>query len=391
MPTAPTRFIRLLALISLLLALFSLGFTMWVHLPAISFGTCVLGLVAGESSFRFLFLGLLAAALGFVALRGGRRRTGLAAIFGGLIAASLTVQPWTEARAVSRATSLPLSLREALFGFASLPAVDERRGVAFAGEGATARLLDAYLPRDKDLHAAVVMVHGGSWEHGERSETAPWDRYFASEGYAVFDVDYRLDPSPNWREAIADVKCAVAWVRAHAPEYGVDPARIALAGRSAGGHLALAAGYGGANSQLPSACPGDSRVQAVVAFSAPTDLAWDYAHPANPQVLDTPAALRHLLGGTPEQQPIPYRLASPITLVNAEMPPTLLVQGGRDQIVRAANADRLEDRLAVVRAPHEALRLPWADHGFEVVDGGWGAQLSREAMRRFLGRTLAPK
>ena len=90
---------------------------------------------------------------------------------------------------------------------------------------------------------AVVKVHGGGWTGGGRNEAAQWNRWLNELGYHVFDVDYRLAPPPRWEDAVADVRRAVAWVAEQAGAVGADPARISLMGHSAGGHLALLAGY----------------------------------------------------------------------------------------------------------------------------------------------------
>src|SRR5947207_12277523 len=124
------------------------------------------------------------------------------------------------------------------------------------------------------LTPAVVLVHGGGFVKGSRSETPRWDRWLNDAGYAVFDVGYRLAPPARWDQAAADVRCALAWLRSNAARYGVDPDRVALGGRSAGGNLALSVAYtapGGASSCGGTPVP----VQSVFALFPPVDLvAW---------------------------------------------------------------------------------------------------------------------
>ncbi|GAC1608257.1 MAG: hypothetical protein NVS4B10_23510 [Myxococcales bacterium] len=181
------------------------------------------------------------------------------------------------------------------------------------------------------------------------------------------------------------MKCAVGWVKAHAAALGVDPARIHLLGRSAGGHLALLAAYTPGDAVLaPSCAAPDTSVRAVVALYAPTDLAWGYAHPANLRVFDGPAVLRRFLGGTPEQVPEAYRLASPLLRAGPGSPPTLLVHGGRDQYVREENLELLSARLRELGVRTGALRIPYAQHGFDYVDGGLSGQLAEGELLRFL-------
>jgi acetyl esterase/lipase len=253
--------------------------------------------------------------------------------------------------------------------------------------------LDAYLPEERQTQPspAVIVVHGGSWSAGARSDFPRWDWWLVGQGFAVFDVDYRLAPQPNWRTATGDVKCAVGWVRANAKQLNVDPQRVALLGRSAGAHLALLAAYSAGEPELPPSCPGaDAPVKAVVSFYGVTDLAWAYAHPANQRVIDGPETLRRFTGGTPEDAPDVYRLASPTAHVNARTPPTLLIHGGRDQLVRPENMDILKARLEAAGVPFDALHVAYAQHGFDYNFDGWGSQLVQLLLLTFLRTHLLP-
>jgi acetyl esterase/lipase len=137
--------------------------------------------------------------------------------------------------------------------------------------------LDVYEPPDEDRltnRPAIVWVHGGSFRSGDKSSPDIVDEAttFAKKGYVSFSINYRLEPAgcsaaaptttclKTIQNATADAQTAVAWVRANASTYGVDPTRIAIAGTSAGGIIALQVGY--ATSETPTA-----PVQAAVALS----------------------------------------------------------------------------------------------------------------------------
>jgi acetyl esterase/lipase len=229
------------------------------------------------------------------------------------------------------------------------------------------------------------VVHGGFWRAGAASDLPAWDGWLVDEGYVVVDVDYRIAPQPNWPAAVGDVKCAIGWTRAHAAELGVDPKRLALFGRSAGGQLALVAAYAPSDPAVPSSCPAaDSSVAAVIALYAPTDLAWAYDHPANPRAYDVRFPLRAYLGGGPTDAEEGYRAASPISYVSSGVPPTLLAHGGRDQLVAVDQAHRLDERLTAVGATHELHVYPYAQHGFDFHFGGFASQRLRPALAAFL-------
>ena len=239
---------------------------------------------------------------------------------------------------------------------------------------------------------AIIVVHGGSWNAGNKSDFAHWDRWLSQQGFTVFDIQYRLAPQPNWREATGDVKTAVAWVRRHAPDYNVDPHRLALLGRSAGGHLALLAAYKPSDPALPPSdhSTTDTHVRAVISLYGPTDLAWGYDNPAHPDVINGPLTLRRFLGGDPTSIPEIYAEASPIRHVGPHTPPTLLFHGERDLLVGPQHARRLSGKLAAAHVPFQAVYIPYALHGFDFNINGWGSQIEQPVLLAFLRKYLTP-
>lgn len=243
---------------------------------------------------------------------------------------------------------------------------------------------------------AALMVHGGSWASGARSETPRWNSWLNEQGVVVVDIDYRLTPPARWRDATGDVKCAVVWTKRHAARLGIDPTKIVLIGNSAGAHLALLAAYTAGDARLPANCPDadaapdpplDTSVVGVIALSPPTDLRWLYDLEFPwwfPEALASTESLEAFTGGTPDTVSEAYRLGSPINHVRQHLPPTLLIHGENDQLVFAEETDRLAARLAAVNAPHRVLKLPGADHLFAFSWGGWGSQLTRPVVADFL-------
>jgi acetyl esterase/lipase len=366
--------------------------TVWIVAPAPSFALFEVAVGASEWSLWFGALGLAGAGLSLAARAAGSRRAAWVALSFGIAAVGLSSIPPLEALRVARENNIGLSLGQYLSGSPDeqTPGV-ERTTETFATVGGQTLKLDAYVARAKEttLRAAVVVVHGGSWNAGERSDYPLWNEWLARQGYAVFDVDYRLAPQPNWQTATGDVKCAVGWVKANAARFSVDPARVALLGRSAGGHLALLVAYTSNVAALPPSCAApDASVRAVVSLYAPTDLKWGYEHPANRRVLDGPGKIRALTGGTPASAPEAIRLASPATHVNSLSPPTLLVHGGRDQLVNDRHMTLLVERLSQQNVARRALLIPYAQHAFDYNFDGWGSQLTRPLLLNFLREHL---
>ena len=138
--------------------------------------------------------------------------------------------------------------------------------------------LDVYLPRARPATPGRAGA-GGSRRllvRGREGRGGAASRRLADLGFTVFDVQYRISPQPNWQTATGDVKCAIGWVKQHAdtPDWNVDPKKVTLLGRSAGGHLALMAAYTPTDPELPASCDAaDTSVEAVISLYAPTDLA----------------------------------------------------------------------------------------------------------------------
>lgn len=305
------------------------------------------------------------------------------------VAALLFLSPYLRARAV--ADDLEERLEAAFGAPAPLPWLGSSplrlgglglgRTVAVGDEPTTRRYsgdlaLDLYLPPDQHPRPrpVVLVVHGGSWRGGDRTQLPAICRWLAARGHAAASLDHRLAPAHPFPAAHEDVLAAIAWVRREGPALGLDPARLVLYGRSSGAHLALLAAY---------ASP-PATVRGVIALYPPTDLVWSWEHPTNPRVLDTPGVLRDFLGGSPAERPGAYRAASPLGLAAATSPPTLLLHGGRDELVFVRQSQRLAERLAELRVAHLLVELPWATHGCDANLDGPSGQLLTFSVERFL-------
>ncbi len=266
----------------------------------------------------------------------------------------------------------PLVLTDLLLGVPSSETT--LRSVVYATKGGQTLSLDLYQSAEAHRAPGVIVVHGGSWQHGDRAELASLNRYLAARGYVVASVGYRFAPRWPFPAARDDVRDAVAFLKTHAAEYGLDAQRLVLAGRSAGGQLALLVAY-----TTP-----DPAIRGVVSFYAPADMKYGYEHPTNPWVLDSTSILETYLGGNPSQVPTVYDAASPIKFVSADTVPTLLVHGGRDELVFPVHSEQLAARLRQAQRPQYFLRLPWATHGCDVNVSGPCGQISTYVVERFL-------
>ena len=313
-----------------------------------------------------------------------------------VITAALCFSPAIRAAAINR--SLPRRITAA---FGSLESVNGRAqpfswldlfcGVASSGveltehiyaqSGVSVLKLDLYRARDVTAPEPIILlVHGGSWNGGSKAQLPAFNRYLAREHYAVASMDYRHAPEFPFPAAVEDVFQAVNFLKANAVALHLDPTRIILIGRSAGGQVALSAAYAGR----------DPAIRGVAAFYAPADLVRGYEKPSRRWVLDSRKVLEDYLGGTPAEKRDLYAAASPINFVNATTPPTLLIHGNLDPMVWPEQSERLAARLKENGRPYFHLYLPWATHGCDVNLSGPSGQLSLYAIDRFLAYALHP-
>jgi acetyl esterase/lipase len=128
---------------------------------------------------------------------------------------------------------------------------------------------------------ALVFLHGGAWSLLDKDVGTRWIfRHLAAQGHVIMDVAYRLYPETDMLGMVGDVKRAIAWMKAQAPAYGVNPERLVVAGGSAGGHLALLAAYTPRDGALAPDDVGetDLSVRAVISCYGPTDLRAYFDH-----------------------------------------------------------------------------------------------------------------
>ena len=215
--------------------------------------------------------------------------------------------------------------------------------------------LDVYLPSTPEqARPAVLLIHGGGWNSNDRSLYSHPAIRLAWEGYVTANIDYRLAPASPYPAAIQDAECALSWFRAHAEEYGFDPARVAVMGYSAGGHLVSALGVGASVAAWrPDCAAGSTGPPAAVVSGAGV---YDLRTVVQGQpVLD-------FLGGTLAQQPARYQEASPVTHVAAGDPPFLLVHGTADWYVNARQAVEMKQALASAGVEARLLTLEQGGH-----------------------------
>ena len=241
-----------------------------------------------------------------------------------------------------------------------------RRELEYARVGDQVLRLDLYLPAANGTPAPlVVWVHGGAWSRGSRSEhpLAP----LVARGWAVASVDYRLTPVAPFPANVHDLKAAVRFLRARHAEHGFAPERIAIAGASAGAHLAALVGVTNGHRELEGEVgehrDQSSAVQAIVSFYGASNLETILAQ-STPYGLGVRIpALQLLLRGQPADQPALARLASPVAHVGPGDPPLLLLHGDQDPQMPVAQSLELLGAYERAGLPVRFVPLHGAKHG----------------------------
>jgi acetyl esterase/lipase len=262
-----------------------------------------------------------------------------------------------------------------------------REDVVYAQADGVPLRFDHYRPRKVEGPApAVVLVHGGAWMHGDPSQAAGNALHFARRGIATVSISYRLAPAHRFPAPVHDVRQGLRWVRAHAAELGIDPARIALIGLSAGAHLALMAHVAPALPELVAEFAGKlgsvgEDLRAIILHYGPYDLARSRPFPDG---VDPAGELLGVRRGEPAW----VRIASPIHHATHVKAPVLLIHGKADTVVSYRESVRMHEALVAAGKPAALLLLEDAPHAFQMEWRGVANRRANEAMDAFLDQHL---
>lgn len=258
-------------------------------------------------------------------------------------------------------------------------------GVVFGQGGGRDLRCDVFAPPGGAERApAVLLVHGGGWRQGDRTQMRGYGILIGRLGFVCVASEYRLTPEAPWPAQVHDVKAALRWMRANAATLGLDPDRIAISGNSAGGHLSLFA----AGTQDDPAWEGEggnagagTRVAASIAFYPPVS----FVKPDGS--LGGFASV--LLGENPSVEAA--RAAAPETYLSPAFPPTLLIHGTSDELVPVGESSLVFDRLSRAGVPAEMHLYAGQPHGFDAAPafGRQSAEVMALFLRRYVGDPAA--
>lgn len=250
--------------------------------------------------------------------------------------------------------------------------------------------LDIYRPKlrtDGKAAPVFIYIHGGGWGSQTLKQRQADYRWFAERGYLVMSLEYSLSTEKRntWNIAEPQLGCALTWVNANAARYGGDVSRLALWGESAGGNLVLNLSYKGNQGTLKPSCTGTvPYVAATIALYPVVSPARMY-RPVDPLLGFAGRGMGdNYTGGSPEQYPERYKAIASATHIHAKAPPTLLIIPEADHLVAPDAAYAFEKQAHAAGIKTRLIKMPYAEHAFDLRSGSVGNQLVRQSMLQFL-------
>lgn len=216
----------------------------------------------------------------------------------------------------------------------------------------------------------ILLIHGGGWVAGSRSEFGDFARWLARQGMVPVSIDYRFVTQAVWPAQADDVEQAMWWLRENAASLHADPKRVIALGGSAGGHLA--AWLGTTNHVNAHGTP--SRANLVVSMWGP----WDLTAPNVRQ--DGKNMIAALMG------PQAPRVASPLFRIDAQSAPTMMIHGTKDDLVPPDQSTRACEALRAVQVECDLMLLEGEGHGLTSKDADPMPMVTR--LKAFLDRHL---
>ena len=251
------------------------------------------------------------------------------------------------------------------------PLVAEQRDLTYCSAGGRDLKLDAFYPKKAAAAPAILIIHGGGWRTGNRTQHYPLAQHLAALGYVCFTPEYRLSTEALYPAAVYDLKAALRWVHAHAGQYRIDTSKIAVLGFSAGGELAAFIGTTNNDQRFEgTGCQANvsSRVQAVVDM----DGTLSFVHPDSGEGNDSvsTSAATYWFGYPKKDKPALWQDASPLAHVDAHTPPVLFINSS----VAKMHAGREDFRKVLDQHGiySEVKSFPEAPHSFPLFDPWFG-------------------
>lgn len=236
--------------------------------------------------------------------------------------------------------------------------IQEYKNLVYKTVDSTSLKLDIYSPKAlKNDAPLIIFIHGGAWEKGKKSNVLHYLISYAKKGYITATIQYRLSGVAKYPAQLLDVSDAVKWLKLHAKEYNINVNKVAIAGGSAGAHLAMLYAYS-TSCNIQDRIGTSNNVQAVINIYGPSDLTTGIAKKEK--------RVHRLIGKTYKEAPEMYKKASPILYVNKNSPPTISFHGTLDELVPYGQSKKLHEILNANRVPNYYHELKGWPHAMDL-------------------------
>jgi len=245
------------------------------------------------------------------------------------------------------------------------PNVKEEKEIVYTKINERELHLDAFYNTASAKKPAIVILHGGGWKSGNKSQMETFAQEMASKGFSCFTIEYQLSPEAKYPAAIFDVKKAIQYIKINANKFNVDTTKIAVLGCSSGGQMAALIGTTNNNSLFENK-DNNNKISSTVQAIIDIDGILAFKHPESQE-----GAVAGLwLGGSYEEKPEIWKQASALTHTDKNTPPTLFINSsidrfhaGRDDMIVVLNRYEIYNKVKTIeKSPHSFWFLnPWYD------------------------------
>jgi pectinesterase len=246
--------------------------------------------------------------------------------------------------------------------------------ITYCSIGDRALKADVFYPaiRNKKKRPAVLLIHGGGWRSGDRSQQIPMAQRLAAKGFVSITAEYRLSTEALYPAAIYDLKAAVRWIKANAKTYSIDINKVAVLGCSAGGQLAALLGTTNNDPEFEDKVCNPHHSSSVAAI-VDVDGTLAFIHPESGEGNDKPgrpSAATLWLGKSASEDPALWEKVAPLNHVSLGTPPILFLNSsvarmhaGRNDMIQKFDSLHIYSKVHTFEdAPHPFwLFHPWFD------------------------------